>query len=310
MQTILGSGGAIGSLLAKELQQYTNRIRLVARHPKKINDTDELLTADLTDAAAVLMAVEGSDVVYLCAGLTYKLAIWQQQWPIIMQNCISACLQHHAKLVFIDNVYMYGKDAIPHMTEDSELDPPSQKGKLRLQIANMLMDAVANKNLQALIARSADFYGPGVNTSVLKISVFDNFKKGKKAMWLVDAGKIHSFTYTPDIAKATALLGNTPDAYGQVWHLPTSAEKLTGEQFIQMIAKEMQVKPAYSTLSKFMLGVLSLFMPMLRELKEMQYQNDRDYFFDSSKFNKRFGVTPVEYKDGIKEIVKEMSKGK
>jgi nucleoside-diphosphate-sugar epimerase len=172
----------------------------------------------------------------------------------------------------------------------------------------MLMDAVADKNLQALIARSADFYGPSVNTSVLKISVFDNFQKGKKAMWLMDAGKIHSFTYTPDIAKATALLGNTPDAFGQVWHLPTSAEKLTGEQFIQMIAAAMQVKPAYSTLSKFMLSILSLFMPMLRELKEMQYQNDQDYFFDSSKFNKRFDFKVTMYNDGIKEIVKQMKK--
>jgi len=308
MQTILGSGGAIGSLLAKELPLYTSKIRLVARNPKKINDNDDLFKADLTDAAAVLKAVEGSEVVYLCAGLTYKLNIWQQQWPLIMQNTINACLQHHAKLVFIDNVYMYAKDEIPHMTETSKLDPPGKKGKVRLQIANMLMDAVADKNLQALIARSADFYGPGVNTSVLKISVFDNFQKGKKAMWLMDAGKIHSFTYTPDIAKATALLGNTPDAFGQVWHLPTSAEKLTGEQFIQMIAAAMQVKPAYSTLSKFMLSILSLFMPMLRELKEMQYQNDQDYFFDSSKFNKRFGFKTTMYNEGIKEIVKQMKK--
>lgn len=306
MQTILGAGGAIGSLLAKELKQYTNGIRLVARNPKKINESDELFSADLTDAAAVLKAVEGSEVVYLCAGLTYKLKIWQQQWPLIMQNSINACLQHQAKLVFIDNVYMYAKEAIPHMTEGSKLDPPSRKGKVRLQIANMLMDAVANKNLTALIARSADFYGPGVHTSVLKISVFDNFQKGKKAMWLMDAGKTHSFTYTPDIAKATALLGNTPDAFGQVWHLPTSSEKLTGEQFIQMIAAAMQVKPAYSTLSKFMLSILSIFMPMLRELKEMQYQNDQDYFFDSSKFDKRFNFKATHYQDGIHEIVKSM----
>ena len=125
-------------------------------------------------------------------------------------------------------------------------------------------------------------------------------------MWLADTTKYHSFTYTPDIAKATALLGNTADAYGQIWHLPTSAEKLTGADFVKMIAAEMNVKPAYSVLSKFMLGVLGIFMPMLRELKEMQYQNDRDYFFDSSKFEKRFGIKAISYKDGIKEIVKGM----
>ena len=306
MQTILGSGGAIGSLLAKELMNYIDKVRLVARNPQKVNDSDELFKADLTNASEVLKSVEGSEVVYLCVGLPYQLKVWQQQWPAVMQNTINACIQHKAKLVFIDNVYMYSQDAIPHMTEESPLNPPSQKGKIRLQIAQMLMDEVANGTLTALIARSADFYGPDVKTSVLKISVFDNFQKGKKAMWLSDATKIHSFTYTPDIAKATALLGNTADAYGQVWHLPTSTEKLTGIDFIKMIAAEMKVKPAYNTFSKFMISALGLFLPILRELKEMQYQNDQNYFFDSSKFQQRFGISPTNYADGVKEIVKGM----
>ena len=306
MQTILGSGGAIGSLLAKELMNYIDKVRLVARNPQKVNDSDELFKADLTNASEVLKSVEGSEVVYLCVGLPYQLKVWQQQWPAVMQNTINACIQHKAKLVFIDNVYMYSQDAIPHMTEESPLNPPSQKGKIRLQIAQMLMDEVANGTLTALIARSADFYGPDVKTSVLKISVFDNFQKGKKAMWLSDATKIHSFTYTPDIAKATALLGNTADAYGQVWHLPTSTEKLTGIDFIKMIAAEMKVKPAFNTFSKFMISALGLFLPILRELKEMQYQNDQNYFFDSSKFQQRFGISGTNYADGVKEIVKGM----
>jgi nucleoside-diphosphate-sugar epimerase len=306
MQTILGSGGAIGSLLAKELMNYTDKVRLVARNPQPVNSSDELFKADLTDAAAVSKAVAGSDVVYLCVGLTYQLKVWQEQWPLIMKHTIDACIQHKAKLVFIDNVYMYAKDAIPHMTETSALNPPSEKGKVRLEIASMLMNAITQQNLTALIARSADFYGPDVKSSVLKISVFDNFAKGKKAMWLMDASKKHSFTYTPDIAKATALLGNSGDTYGQVWHLPTSSEKLTGVDFINRIAAAMNVKPTYYTMGKFMLSLLGIFMPMLRELKEMQYQNDRDYFFDSSKFEQKFTFKPTSYADGIKAIVAAM----
>jgi nucleoside-diphosphate-sugar epimerase len=306
MQTILGSGGAIGDLLATELLRYTDKVRLVARNPRKINVSDELWKADLTNGDQVSAAVEGSDVVYLCAGFKYDITVWERDWPLVMQNVIAACLKHHAKLVFIDNVYMYSEAAIPAMTEESPLAPPSRKGKVRLQIANMILEAGVDGELKALIARSADFYGPNVNTSVLKISVFDNFAKKKSAMWLTNANKIHSFTYTPDIAKATAMLGNAPDAYGQVWHLPTSAEKLTGIDFINMIAAEMHVKPSYHTLPKFMMRILGLFMPMLRELGEMQYQNDRDYFFDSSKFEKKFAFRPTPYAVGIQEIVKAM----
>lgn len=301
MQTILGAGGDIGKLLALELKNYTNDIRLVSRNPQKVNNTDELFKADLTNREAVFEAVKGSSVVYLTVGYAYKLKIWQQLWIPTMQNTIDACLAHGAKLVFFDNIYMYGKEAMHHITEESIVNPPSKKGKIRATVAQMLLDAVKQKGLKALIARSADFYGKDSKNSVLKILVMDNFRKGKKAYWQADADKIHSFTYTADAAKATALLGNTEDAYGEVWHLPTSSEKLTGKDYINLTAEIMNVKPRYFVLSKTMIGLLGLFMPQMKELKEMQYQNDRDYFFDSSKFNKRFNYTPASYKHGITE---------
>lgn len=307
MQTILGAGGAIGTPLAKELKTYTDKIRIVARNPKKVNDTDELVSADLTNREQVMDAVAGSEVAYLTVGLLYTLKTWKQQWPLLMQHVIDACIQHKAKLVFLDNVYMYAADEIPNMTEDSRMDPPSQKGKVRLQLVNMIMEAVKSGKLTALIARSADFYGPDVNSSILKIAVFDPFQKNKKAFWQSDDTKIHSFTYTPDAAKATALLGNTADAYGQVWHLPTSAERLTGKEFVELIAAGMNVKPRYYILSKWMISVFGLFSPVVKELKEMQYQNNRDYFFNSSKFEKRFGFQPATYAQGVKEIVQAMN---
>lgn len=304
MQTILGANGAIGKSLAKELQPYTNKVRLVSRHPKKVNESDELLSADLTDATQTDAAVQGSEVVYLTAGLDYKLKVWQAQWPVMMRNVIAACKKHNAKLVFFDNIYMYDKNSLDNITENAPINPPSKKGKIRAQIAQMLLDEVKAGKLTALIARSADFYGPGVNSSLLQETVIKNLQKGKKANWLADAGKIHSFTYVPDAAKATALLGNTPDAYNQVWHLPTDAKKLTGKDWIELFATEMKCAPKYSVLSSGMIKILGLFIPILKELHEMLYQYDRDYFFNSEKFNKRFPdfvITP--YKEGVAHTV-------
>lgn len=303
MQTILGSGGDIGTLLAKELKNYTSRIRLVSRNPKKVNETDELFPADITKRDDVYKAVEGSEVVYLTVGFQYNIKIWRKNWPVTMQNVIDACLHHNAKLVFFDNVYMYSKDAVHHMTEDSPIDPPSKKGAVREQIFRMLMNAMEQKGLKALVARSADFYGPNSKNGVLTICAIDNFKKGKKAFWQSDARKIHSMTFTPDAAKGTALLGNTEDAYGQVWHLPTSAEKLTGKEIIEITANAMNVAPRFYILTNFMIRIIGMFSPLVRELVEMQYQNDRDYFFDSSKFEKRFGIKATTYKEGIRQSV-------
>ncbi|MRG47169.1 NAD-dependent epimerase/dehydratase family protein [Chitinophaga sp. SYP-B3965] len=305
MQTILGAGGTIGQPLAKELAAYTNKIRLVSRKPVKVNEGDELFPADLTDRSQVFKAIEGSAIVYLVIGFPYSIKVWRKEWPALMRNVIDACKEYKAKLVFFDNVYMYDKTAIPHMTEESPINPPSKKGKVRAAILQMLMDEVKQQQLTAVIARAADFYGPGKgNTSVLNEVVYKNFLQGKKANWFASAEKKHTYTYGPDAAKGTALLGNTPDAFNQVWHLPTNPNALTGRQFIELFAKEMNVAPKFSALPQWMASAIGLFVPIMKELAEMFYQYDRDYIFDSSKFNKRFQFTPTTYEEGIRATVK------
>lgn len=301
MQTILGAGGSIGIELAKILPAFTDDIRLVSRTPQKINAGDKLLAADLTDATAVDEAVNGSEVVYLTVGFPYRLKIWEERWPATMRNVIDACKKYNARLVFFDNVYMYDRDYLQHMTEETPVRPTSKKGAIRQQVANMLMNEVKQGKLTALIARSADFTNG--KSSVLHQLVTDNLVKGKRANWLADADKIHNFTFVADAAQGTAILGNTPDAFNQVWHLPTDPTQLTGRQWIELIAKALNTKARFSTLSATMLGLLGIFMPVLKEIKEMSYQYDRDYFFDSSKFNQRFSYTPVPPAEAVKQIL-------
>ena len=304
MQTILGSGGAIGVELAKALTTYTNNIRLVSRNPEKVNDSDQLFKADLIKPNEVLKAVEGSKVVYLTVGFPYNLKVWQNTWPAVMKNVINACKHHNAKLVFFDNIYMYDQNHLNPITEEALINPPSKKGKVRAQIAKMLHEEIKAGNLKALIARCADFYGPNIkNTSMLTETVFNNLSKGKKANWLGSVKFKHSFTYTPDAGKATALLGNTDDAYGEVWHLPTAPNPFTGEEWIKNIAKEMGVEPKFQAAPKLLVKVIGLFVPIMKEMVEMIYQYDRDYVFDSSKFDERFECTTTPYLDGIKNIV-------
>jgi nucleoside-diphosphate-sugar epimerase len=220
-----------------------------------------------------------------------------------MKATISACKKHNARLVFFDNVYLYDINAIPHMTEESPINPPSRKGAVRKQIAQMVMDEVKAGTLLALIARSADFYGPDNDKSFVNEMVYKNFKKGKRANWFIDADKKHSFTYTPDAAKATALLGNTEDAYNTIWHLPTDKNVLTGREFVELFSKEMKVANKIFVMPLWMLKIVGLFVPVLKEMPEMMYQYDRDYFFDSSKFEKRFKFKATSYQEGVKLTV-------
>ena len=305
MQTILGSGGIIATELAKSLTEYTNDLRLVSRNPNKVNTTDEILSADLLNEKEVYNAVQGSSVVYVTIGFPYSARTWQKTWPIFMRNVISACKEYNAKLVFFDNIYMYDADHLDGMTEDTPINPPSKKGKVRAQLVQMIMDEVKNGKLTALIARCADYYGPGIKRNgMLRETVFKNLAQGKKANWMGKINYKHSFTYTRDAGKATAILGNTNDAYNQVWHLPTATDPFTGKEWITTIAQEMGVAPKYQVAPKFLVRILGLFMPIMKEMVEMLYQYDRDYVFDSNKFYNRFKIAPTPYLEGIREIIK------
>lgn len=301
MQTILGAGGAIGIELAKALPQYTDRIRLVSRHPEAVNPNDELFPADLTVPEQVDQAVMGSKVVYLTVGLPYDIKVWRRVWPTLMRNVLDACTRHGSKLVFFDNIYMYDREHLQHMTEETPMRPTSKKGLIREEIAKMLLKETAAGKLDALIARSADFIAP--TNSILVEMVYKNLLAGKKADWMADASKVHTFTYAPDAAQATALLGNSPEAYGQVWHLPTDPARLTGAQWVDLIASEMGVEPRYRILPVWLMGVIGVFVPIIRELKEMAYQYDRDYFFDSGKFDRQFKLPATPAKEAVRQTV-------
>ncbi|MDX2129864.1 MAG: NAD-dependent epimerase/dehydratase family protein [Chloroherpetonaceae bacterium] len=302
MNTILGAGGSIGIELAKALASYSAPIRLVSRNPKKVNPSDTLMTCNLLDAKQTEDAIKGSTVVYLTVGLPYKTSVWQESWPLVMKNVIDGCKKHRSKLVFFDNVYMYGW-VEGKMSEDTPFNPCSKKGEVRAKIATMILDEIKAGNLTALIARSADFFGPNVQNSLLQSMVIDNFKRGKPAQWFCNAEVKHVFTFTPDAAVATALLGNTPSAFQQTWHLP-SPEPISGKALINIYSKVMQAQPKITIIGPTMTSLLGFFIPILKEFKEMLYQYEHDYLFDSTKFKQSFSFQPVTYEDGVRLSLK------
>jgi nucleoside-diphosphate-sugar epimerase len=304
MQTILGSGGAIGTPLAKELRQYTDKIRLVSRNPKKVNDTDELFAADLTDPEMIDKAIRGSDVVYLTVGFAYDSKVWQKEWPQLMKHVIKSCHNHGARLVFFDNIYALDRKQMNNLTEYTPINPGTRKGIVRAEIDQMLLDEIANGRLQVIIARSADFYGS--KNSVLVEMVYKNLANNKRAMWFADAHKIHTFTAATDAARATAMLGNTSDAFNQVWHLPTDRTPLTGQQWVELIARLMNKEPRVFVIPVWLLTLMGLFVPVFREFKEMIYQYDRDYIFNSSKFENRFNYKPIPPEQGMAQLISEL----
>jgi len=305
MQVILGSGGIIGNGLAEILPQYTDKIRLVSRNPSAVNKNDELMKTDLTNYEQTVKALEQADAAYLVLGMEYKTAVWKRDWPKVMTNVINACKKFNTKLVFFDNVYSYGK-VNGWMTEKTPMNPSSKKGEVRAKISEQLINEYKQGNIKAIIARAADFNGPTKSTFVSPL-VYEKVRNGKKAQWFINADLRHSLTYTADAAKAAAILGNTPEAYNRVWHLPTDKNAPTGKEFINMVQETYGKNTGYATLSRWMLKMAGLFIPVIREMDEMLYQYDSEYLFDSSDFETHFfKAAPV--KKSIEETVNRLKK--
>jgi nucleoside-diphosphate-sugar epimerase len=299
MKTLLGAGGAISNELVKLLNARKEAYRLVSRRAAPMAVAAETMAADLTDPEQALRAIAGSSVVYLLIGLKYDHMIWEEMWPRVMANTIEACKRSGAKLVFFDNVYMYGR-VNGAMTEETPFHPHSRKGVVRAKIATLLMNEWKAGSLTAMIARAADFYGPNARNGVANSLVFEPMSKRQKPMCLVADVLPHSYTYTPDAAQALVTLTSTETAWNQTWHMPTAPQPLTGREFIEHAAKEMGRSRKYRVLSRPMVRAFGWFNPTVGEVYEMLYQNDSSYRFDSSKYARTFGFAGTPYAEGIR----------
>lgn len=304
MQTILGANGQIAIELAKELKnKFTADIRLVSRHPKQVNGSDELFAVDLMDTRRTAEAVKGSAVVYLTVGLPLDTKTWELQFPQIMRNTIDACVQHKARLVFFDNTYMYPQSGVP-LTETTEFEPVGPKGRVRANISKMLLAEMKAGNIEAAICRAPEFYGPDRTFSYTNTLVFDRIKKGKPARILLRDDTKRSLIWSPDASRATALIGNTDDTFNQTWHLPCAEDRFTYKEMMQLAEVIRGDQLGYKILTRSALKFASIFNKMIREMQELLPRYAHDNLFISDKFKHRFpdfGIMP--YREGIEQML-------
>jgi len=296
LYTVLGSNGNIGKLIVADLKRRGLAVRPIDRQQ-----------ANLLDAAQTIDTLKGSSHAFVAIGLPYKTRVWQDQWPVIMRNIIAAAKKVGCKVIFFDNIYMYGPAPLKvPITEQHSQQPPSNMGKVRKQIADMLMHANKLGAIQATIARCADFYGPQASHGVLNMNVIDRMLTGKKPRWLGNPYVKHSFAYAPDAARATVVLGLSSNSYGKIWHLPVDAPAMTVKDIVNYINKKLGSNLSLSVPSPAMLSFIGLFAPMVKEAAGMSYQFDTDYVMSCDKFMKthpEFRIT--SYKDGLANTLSE-----
>lgn len=308
MQTILGANGQIATELARELRSnYTRDVRLVSRTPRKVNDSDSLVSANLFDARQTAEAVKASHIVYFTAGLPPNTELWEAQFPTMLKNALDACRAVGVSFAYFDNTYMYPQDA-RLQTEETPFAPVGRKGKVRAAIASMVLEEMARGDIPVLIGRAPEFYGPGKTQSFTNALVIEKLQAGKKPRVPVRDDTRRTLIWTPDASRALAALGNASDAFGKTWHLPCCDDRPTYKEFVAMASEVWGQQPAYSVIGRWTLTAAGLFSKQVREIGELLPRYEQDNLFDSTKFKRRFPEFEVTtYREGLELIRREES---
>lgn len=299
---ILGTG-QLGLAIMNELVGQGEAVTVVNRSGK-VKETlpagVTLVQADLNDPAAVARVTQGAQVVYATAQPAYTE--WPERFPPLMQAILAGVAQNGAKLVFGDNLYMYGPNNGKPLHEGLPYSATTRKGITRAQIARVLLDAHAAGRARVTIGRAADFYGPRCTDSTIGEIVFGAIVAGKTVNLLGNIDLPHTFSYIRDFAKGLVILGARPEADGQAWNIP-NPPTLSARQFVTQIAQQAGMPLKIQVAGPFLVGVMALFNPMMREIKEMLYQGMEPYIVDHSRFVAAFGDISTPHEQAIAETL-------
>ena len=86
---------------------------------------------------------------------------WAELFPPLQDSVLAAAEATGARLVAMENVYMYGPTGGRPLTEELPYAATTRKGRTRAQMAEDLLEAHRRGRVEVAIGRASDFFGPG-----------------------------------------------------------------------------------------------------------------------------------------------------
>jgi nucleoside-diphosphate-sugar epimerase len=301
LHVVFGTG-PVGMAVMDDLVSKGKRVRMVNRSGRAgVPESVEVLGGDATDNTFAREASAGASVVYFALNPPYTQ--WTELFPPLQAGVIEGAAAAGAKLVAVENLYMYGLTGGRPLTEDLPYDPNTRKGTVRARMSQELMEAHTSGKVRVATGRASDFFGPRVLVSAAGEQVFGRAAEGKGAQVAGDPDQPHTYTYAPDIGRGLVVLGEREEALGQAWHLP-SPKTVTTRRFVEMSFEEGGKPARLQAAPKILLRAIGLFNPGIRETIEMLYEFEEPFVVDHSKFEKAFGEHATPLREAIGDTVR------
>lgn len=294
---VVFGAGQVGTTLSRTLLLRGHRVRLAHRSGSSPAGVESAM-GDASDGDFAARASEGAAALYHCVNPLYSSGVWTRELPRIAGSLIDAASRSGARLVLIDNLYMYGRPHGSALHEESPIAPCSRKGEIRAQVAERYLDAHRRGNARVVIGRASDFYGPGATGSHFGDPFWPKALSKGVARLVIRPDTPHTYHHLPDVVRALAQLGEaSEDVLGRVWMLPCVPADTTAGMVRRLgaaLGRDLKIQ----RLPGWMLGLLGPFVPLLRELAEMSYQWEEPFVVDDRRYRARFGgeavATPLD----------------
>ena len=304
---ILGFTGGIGRAVALALSNRDLPVRVLVRNAEKAKKYTtglkniEIMAGDADKPEDVEKAMSGAGFVYYCVNVPYQK--WEKDAIRLFSNCLAAAIKHKAKFIFPGNVYVYGHAKYNPVDEKHPHAAHTKKGQIRMEMEEMLAVARKKENLDYCIVRMPDFYGPFViNTFSEKL--YSSAIKGKAVDWIGDLDAEIELIYIEDGGEAMVMAALSEKGSGEILNLPGS-DIITARKYLSMIVEQAGTKSKISTLNaEWMFILLGIFIPVIKEVREMLYLKREKLILDGSKFGKLIGTLPAtNYATGIRNTL-------
>ena len=299
---VLGTG-AIGRAIMEELVKRGESVRMVNRSGRmdEIPAEIEVVPSNLYDPVKVREVTRDAKVVYQASQPRYHE--WPEKFPLLQKSIIDGLTGGTAKLVLVENLYMYGDTHGKPITEDTPYRAHTRKGRVRAEISTAAFNAHKEGRVRVTSARGGNFFGPWGTDSTMGARAFFPLLRGKPAQLIGRTDLPHSHTYIKDFGTALVILGERDEADGQAWHVPNDQPMMSQGELVRILAEEAGVEPKISSMGKLMMAIGGLFIPEAKETVEMMYEFDEPFIIDSSKFEKAFGMKATPIREAIHETV-------
>jgi nucleoside-diphosphate-sugar epimerase len=308
---LFGAAGAIGRSIASAFGKQGRTYRVVGRTRESLQHTfgadplAEIVTWNPDDPASVRAAAEGIDTVIYLVGVNY----WQfELHPKLIEKTLEGAVAAGVKhFVLIGTVYPYGRPRTTPVREDHPREPHTFKGSMRKAQEDVLLAADQAGRIKATIIRLPDFYGPGVDKSLLH-EAFKAAAEGGTANLIGPIDEPHEFVFVPDVGPVVAKLAATPGAYGKIWHF-AGAGVTSQRAIVTEIEKQTGQKLKLRVVGKTVLRLIGLFNPLMREMVEMHYLMTQPVLMDDAALEALIGpLHKTPYTEGVRQTLAFLQK--